>query len=148
MAVNNIRQVIKSRTSRALLLSVALALLAAWFFLSQASQSTTAVIRLHQLAVEKEMLRRENAQLRYQISLLESSAHLQEEAEKMGFAPPEDAEYLAFDLSSGNEIGPSIEKELTSSATYESPPSMWSQIISHFWILITGQSPALADLGR
>lgn len=133
-------QYLKGRMSMALLILVALATLVAWFFLSQASQTTTAVIRLHQLASEKELLRRENAQLHYQIAVLESTSHLRGEAQEMGFAPPQETEYLPLAGYSPSGDDPAASSDSTPESEPASGPGLWDRFTSHLLLLITGQA--------
>lgn len=138
-------QFLKNRSGKALLLIGALGVLLAWFFLSQASQSTTAVIRLHQLAVKKELLRRENAQILYQISLLESSTYLRVQAQKQGFVAPEITEYLPFDTGSGLPADLPVDGESAPLSISNSQSTLFDWIISHLLILIVGESSAAAN---
>lgn len=127
---------LRTRTVRVAAVFFVLVGLMGWFSLTQASQSTTAVIQLHKLAAEKERLRQENAQLRFEISRLQSISVLRERARKLGFAPPQEAEYLYWRGSQSDDQG-SLPTFEFSTVDESQEPSSLERAISHILVLLT-----------
>ncbi|MFQ5944716.1 MAG: hypothetical protein ACE5NC_00490 [Anaerolineae bacterium] len=135
-----ISRALRSRGVRLILVGAALASLVGFFYLSQASQSTSTVIRLHQLAAERERLRRENAQLEADIARAGGIANLTDRARRAGFAESENRIYLSTEPAPevGEAAGTAAERRLP-----PSPPLTWpGWLISQLRILLRGESVA------
>lgn len=133
---------IGSRPVRLILIVVALSGLVGWFYLSQASRSASSVIQLHQLAAERERLRRENAQLEADIARAEGIANLTDRARRAGFADSKDRLYLTTVPAPevGEAAGTAAEQGLP-----PSPPPTWpGWWISQLRLLLRGESVAPA----
>ena len=108
-----------------------------WFSLTQATQETTTVIRWHQLASELEALRRENAQLRYEIARAGELGGLRRRALAEGFAPPQNFEYL---MLPGYPEGSWGRRGLEATPTPTPEEGSWDRLLASFRFLFTGES--------
>ncbi len=137
-----ISRALRSRGARLILVVAALASLVGFFYLSQASQSTSTVIRLHQLAAERERLRRENAELEADIARAEGIGRLADRARRAGFAESEDRIYLITEPAPevGEAAGTAAERGLP-----PSPPLAWpGWLFAQLRTLLRGESSAEA----
>lgn len=114
-----------------------LASLIGWFYLTQASEATTTALWLQRLASEREHLRRERAEVRYQIAELESLSRIGEKARLLGLGPAQRVEYL---------YTPSQESEISSAPIGEGEPlsptrdGLWGRVLSFLQVLLFGQA--------
>ncbi|MBI3287862.1 MAG: hypothetical protein HYZ68_07430 [Chloroflexi bacterium] len=127
----------QARTLRLALLALGLASLIGWFNLTQATQETTTVIRWHQLASQLEALRRENAQLRYEIAHAGELAVLRRRAGPQGFAPPQQTEYLFLP---GYPQGSWGRQGLEATPTPAPEVGAWDRLLDSLRLLLTGES--------
>ena len=73
-----------ARTATMLVLCIAVLSLVGWLYLAQASQIATTESHARQVVDEIEKLERDNAQLRYQIALLEIISRIEAKAGQLG----------------------------------------------------------------
>jgi len=121
-----------------------LASLIGWFYLTQASESTTTALRLQRLVSEREHLRRERAEVHYQIAELESLSRIRERARLLGLGPPQEVEYLYIQES---EIAsaPIKEDDLSSPMGDD----LGRRVLSFLQVLLLGQarSEGISEVG-
>lgn len=113
-----------------------LASLIGWFYLTQASEATTTALRLQRLASEREHLRRESAEIRYQIAELENLSHIRERARLLGLGPPRKAEYLSIAQESEISSVPIKEDDLLS----VTGDDFWERVLSFLQVLLWGEA--------
>jgi hypothetical protein len=114
-----------------------LASLIGWFYLTQASEATTTALWLQRLASEREHLRRERAEVRYQIAELENLSRIRERARLLGLGPPQKVEYLYISSQKSEISSVSPEED-----DLLSPPrdALWGEVLSSLRVLLFGQA--------
>jgi cell division protein FtsB len=83
------------RTAAGAMFILTLLSLIGWLYLTQASYVTVTSYHLAALRAERDELRRQNAQLTYEISRLTTRNQVQARARQLGFAPVSQVRYLA-----------------------------------------------------
>lgn len=128
---------LKGKTIGLLAVLFILASLIGWFYLTQASEATTTALRLQRLASEREYLRRESAEIRYQIAESENLSRIRERARLLELGPPQKVEYL-YISSQESEIssGPIKEDDLLS----PTGDDLWGRVLSSLRVLLFGQA--------
>lgn len=112
-----------------------LASLIGWFYLTQASEATTTALQLQRLASEREHLRRESAEIRYQIAELENLSRIRERALLLGLGPPQNVEYLYIQES---EISSAPVKE--NDLSFSKGDDLRGGVLSSLQVLLFGQA--------
>jgi len=131
---------LKGKTIGLLAVLFILTSLIGWFYLTQASEATTTALRLQRLASEREHLRRENAEVRYQIADLENLSRVRERARLLGLGPPQKVEYLYISSQEGEiSSAPAKEDDLPSPTRDD----LWGRVLSYLQVLLFGQATSL-----
>lgn len=89
-------------------LTIVFIALLAGLYLAQASQMSSIGRRLEAMRAEHNQLRRENAELLYQLSQEGNLFHLQQRSAAMGLIPAEQIEYLPVDGLSAFSPAPTL----------------------------------------
>jgi len=129
---------LKNRTVGLLVVLFLLLSLIGWFYLTQASEATTIALRFQRLVMEREDLRRQNAELRYEIAEQESLSQIKERARQLGLGPPEERYYLqvtGYVKGDWESLYPSVP------AKEEKPAGERGGLFSYFPLFFTGQWP-------
>ncbi len=128
---------LKGKTIGLLAVLFILASLIGWFYLTQASEATTTALWLQRLASEREHLRRESAEVRYQIAELENLSRIHERARLLGLGSPQKVEYLYISSQESEISSASIkEDDLLSPAGDD----LWGRVLSFLRVLLFGQA--------
>lgn len=66
-----------------------------WLYLTEASYTAATGYHLEMLRARRDQLRRQNAQLAYEVALLSSQSQVEKRARELNFAPASEVHYLA-----------------------------------------------------
>lgn len=127
----------KLGTARVALLALGMFILVAMIYLAQSSNAALIArdLRVKQLKIQE--VRRENAQLRYEIAALASPSAIEQRARKLGLGPAKHVVYaeMPWIAPPVNELMPAFlpqGQEITAPQTFESSPDTFQQLLALF----------------
>jgi hypothetical protein len=122
-----------------------------WLYLTEASSTAATGYYLETLRDERDRLRRENAQLAYEIALLSTQEQVEKRASRLDFTPISEVHYLA--VADYPATGPEIAQNLTASSSQvaaEEGESWWGSLVAQFvaWLELPGNERLASSNGQ
>jgi cell division protein FtsB len=121
-----------ARAAAGIMFILTLLSLVGWLYLTEASYVAATGYHLEAMRAERDRLRRENAQLAYEVAQLSTQDQVEKRARQLGFAPISEAHYLA--VTDYPAAGPKIAQNTTvsSSQVTVEGEDWWDSLVARF----------------